>query len=69
MSGRVLLEVFCFDWPAGLGSEGGYGRLLKVELLHWLHAERHYASLDALREGIARDAADARAWLAAQPAS
>jgi riboflavin kinase / FMN adenylyltransferase len=68
-SGRVLLEVFCFDWPSALGSEGGYGRLLKVELLHWLHAERHYASLDALREGIARDEADARAWLAAQPAS
>lgn len=24
-AGRVLLEVHCFDWPAELGSEGGYG--------------------------------------------
>jgi hypothetical protein len=27
-----------------------------------------YHSLDALREGIARDASDARAWHAAHPA-
>jgi riboflavin kinase/FMN adenylyltransferase len=62
---RVLLEVYCFDWPSALGTDGGYGRLLEVELLHWLHAERRYESIDALREGIARDDADARAWLAA----
>jgi riboflavin kinase/FMN adenylyltransferase len=65
-SGRVLLEVHCFDWPQSLGPEGGYGRLVRVELLHWLHAERHYDGLDALRDGIARDSADARAWFAAQ---
>ena len=65
--GRVLLEVHCLQWPAGLGADGGYGRLLRVELLHWLHGERKYASLDALREGIARDVDDARAWLAANP--
>jgi riboflavin kinase/FMN adenylyltransferase len=62
-AGRVLLETYCFDWPAALGSEGGYGRLLRVELLHRLHAERHYASIDALRHGIADDVAHARAWL------
>ena len=65
--GRVLLEVHCLQWPASLGADGGYGRLLRVELLHWLHGERKYASLDALREGIARDVDDARAWLAANP--
>ncbi len=63
--GRVLLEVHCLDWPAALGPDGGYGKLLRVELLHWLHAERKYASLAALREGIARDVDDAHAWMSA----
>ncbi|MCU0968477.1 MAG: bifunctional riboflavin kinase/FAD synthetase [Rubrivivax sp.] len=62
-AGRVLLEVHCLDWPAALGREGGYGRLLRVELLHKLHDELRYESLEALREGIAQDVADARAWL------
>jgi riboflavin kinase / FMN adenylyltransferase len=62
---RVLLETHLFDWPAALGAEGGYGRLIRVELLHWLHAERRYPSLDALREGIAADTAEARGWWAA----
>jgi len=65
--GRVLLEVHCLDWPAALGADGGYGRIVRVELLHWLHAERKYDSMEALRAGIARDEADARAWFAAQP--
>lgn len=64
-SGRVLLEVHCLEWPAALGADGGYGKVVRVELLHWLHEERKYDSLDALRAGIARDEADARAWLAA----
>jgi riboflavin kinase/FMN adenylyltransferase len=65
-SGRVLLEAHVFDWPTALGADGGYGRLLRVELLHWLHSERRYASLDALRDGITADTAAARAWWAAQ---
>ncbi|MGZ8259358.1 MAG: bifunctional riboflavin kinase/FAD synthetase [Caldimonas sp.] len=64
-SGRVLLEVHCFDWPAELGSEGGYGRLVRVELLHKLRAEARYDSLAELAEAIGRDARDARAYLAA----
>ncbi len=60
-AGRVLLEVHCLAWPLPL--EGGYGRLLRVELLHKLHDELKYPSLDALREGIARDVAEAQAWL------
>jgi riboflavin kinase/FMN adenylyltransferase len=63
-AGRVLLEVHCLDWPAALGNDGGYGRCVRVELLHKLHDELRYASLDALREGIARDEAAARAWFA-----
>lgn len=61
-AGRVLLEVHCLHWPAGLGPDAGYGRVLRVELLHKLHDERRYESLDALREGITRDTDDARAW-------
>jgi riboflavin kinase/FMN adenylyltransferase len=64
--GRVLLETHCLDWPATLGSEGGYGKLIRVELLHKLHDELKYDSMDALNLGIQRDCDDARAWLAAR---
>jgi riboflavin kinase/FMN adenylyltransferase len=57
--------VHCLDWPASLGRDGAYGRLVRVELLARLHDERRYPSLDALRAGIAQDEADARAWFAA----
>ena len=62
--GRVLLETHCLDWPAQLGSEGGYGKIIRVELLHKLHDERKYDSLAALTAGIARDCDEARAWFA-----
>ncbi len=64
-AGRQLLEVHCLQWPAALGADGGYGRCIRVELLHKLHDERKYPSLEALREGIALDVAEARAWLPA----
>jgi riboflavin kinase/FMN adenylyltransferase len=64
-AGRVLLEVHCLEWPLPL--QAGYGRLVAVDLLHKLHDERHYGSLQALEAGIAQDVADARAWLAVQP--
>jgi riboflavin kinase/FMN adenylyltransferase len=63
-AGRVLLETHCLEWPAALGHEGAYGRLIEVELVKWLHPELKYASLAALQEGIARDVAAARAWFA-----
>jgi riboflavin kinase/FMN adenylyltransferase len=65
-AGRVLLEVHCLEWPATLGADGGYGRCVRVELLHKLHDELRYESMQALREGIARDEAAAREWFAAQ---
>ena len=64
--GRVLLETHCLDWPAHLGDEGGYGKIIRVELLHKLHYELKYDGLDALMQGIHRDCADARAWFASQ---
>ncbi len=63
-AGRVLLEVHCLDWPAGMDTEAAYGRCISVSLLHKLHDERKYPSLDALQAGIAQDTADARAWWA-----
>jgi len=66
-AGRQLLEVHCLRWPETLGRDGAYGHCIKVELLHKFHDERKYPSLDALRQGIDQDIADARAWFGAQP--
>lgn len=65
-AGRVLLEVHCLDWPAHIAIEGGYARILQIDLMHKLHDERRYPSLEALREGIAQDVIDAHAWWRAQ---
>jgi riboflavin kinase/FMN adenylyltransferase len=62
--GRVLLETHCLEWPAKLGLEGGYGKIIRVELLHKLHDELKYDGLDALKAGIARDCDEARAYFA-----
>jgi riboflavin kinase/FMN adenylyltransferase len=62
--GRVLLETHCLEWPSQLGVEGGYGKIIRVDLLHKLHDELKYDSLEALRAGIARDCDDARAFFA-----
>ena len=63
-AGRVLLEVHCLQWPAHIAIDGGYARILQVDLMHKLHDERRYESLDALRAGIAQDVVDAQAWWA-----
>ena len=60
--GRVLLETHCLDWPVELGLEGAYGKIARVELLHKLHDELKYDSLDALTAGIQKDCQDARAY-------
>ena len=64
-TGRLLMKVHAPHWSDALGSEGGYGRLLRVELLHKLHDERKYDSPAALRESITRDATEACQWLQA----
>ncbi|MBN8488168.1 MAG: bifunctional riboflavin kinase/FAD synthetase [Burkholderiales bacterium] len=63
-AGRVLLEVHCLEWPDSVAIDGGYARILQVDLLHKLHDELRYPSLEALQAGIAKDVADARAWFA-----
>jgi len=66
-AGRVLLEVYCLDWPAQLGNDAAYGRVVRVDLLAKLHDELRYPSMQALRDGIAADVALARQWFAAHP--
>ena len=62
--GRVLLETFCLDWPDSQGAEGGYGKIVRVELLHKLHDELKYDGLDDLKSGIAKDCENARSFFA-----
>ena len=66
--GRVLLETHCLEWPpelaASLSGGEAYGKIIRVELLHKLHDELRYPSLDALTQGIAKDCDDARAFFA-----
>ena len=61
-AGRVLLEVHCLQWPRALGSEGGYGKILRVELLHKLRDEARYDGLEPLTAAIRHDTENARAW-------
>jgi riboflavin kinase/FMN adenylyltransferase len=63
-AGRVLLETHVLDWPGPMPLEAGYGRCITVELLHKLHDERPYPSLETLRDGIAQDVVDAQRWFA-----
>ncbi len=62
--GRVLLETYCLEWPSALGTEGAYGKIIQVDLLHKLHDELKYDGLASLKAGIAKDCADARAFFA-----
>jgi len=69
--GRVLLETHCLEWPPAMAdalNDGeAYGKIIRVELLHKLHDELRYTSLEALTRGIAQDCDDARAFFATLP--
>ena len=56
---RPLLEVHLFDWDGEL-----YGRRVKVRFLEKLRDEQKYDGLEALKDAIARDARQARAYFA-----
>lgn len=66
--GRVLLETHCLDWPDAWGRDFGYGKIIRVELLHKLHDELKYNGLEELKHGIARDRDEARTYFAAMHA-
>jgi riboflavin kinase/FMN adenylyltransferase len=57
---RPSVEVHLFDTDRDL-----YGARLRVHLVARLRPEQRFSGLDALKAQIARDAADARALLAA----
>lgn len=59
---QPLLEVNLFDFNGDL-----YGRELAVEFCHKLRDEEKFASLEILREWIARDIEKAKAWFAQNP--
>ncbi len=58
---RQLLEVHVFDLSASI-----YGRHLEVVFEHRIRDERRFASLEALRAQIARDAEAARFWFSSR---
>ena len=60
--GQLMLETHCLQWPDTLPLDGGYGRCLQIELLHKLHEERHYKSIETLQQGIQADVDAAQAW-------
>ncbi|MEP6941822.1 MAG: bifunctional riboflavin kinase/FAD synthetase [Betaproteobacteria bacterium] len=59
---RPLLEVFLFDF-----NESIYGKRVEVEFLHKLRDEERYPGLDALKQQMRIDAAQARQYLATHP--
>lgn len=65
--GQILLETHCLDWPTGLSLDGGYGKIIKIELLHKLHDELKYDGLQALQKGIQDDCNQAREWFKSHP--
>lgn len=67
-AGKVLLEVHSLDWPAhwsqGAALDSGYGKIIRVELMHKLHDEVKYNGLKQLQQAIAQDCQDARQFFA-----
>ena len=57
---KELLETVLFDWDGDL-----YGRTIEVALHHFIRAEMKFDGLDALKQQMEQDAADARRLLAA----
>jgi len=59
--GEPIAEVYVFDFD-----QSTYGRRITVEFLHKLRDEARFPDLDALRQQIIRDVADARDHFAAK---
>jgi len=59
--GRVLLEPHLLDLPEPIDA---YGKLVQVQLLHFVRDEEKFPDLPSLTAAIARDAQQARAFFA-----
>jgi riboflavin kinase / FMN adenylyltransferase len=57
-NGAPLLETFLFDFSGNL-----YGKIIEVAFIDFIRNEEKFASIDALKEQIARDEEAARAIL------
>ena len=57
--GERLLEINIFSFDEDL-----YGREIGVTLLHYLRPEKHFATLEELREAIARDRRETEKYFA-----
>ncbi len=57
-SGRMMVEPWILDYSGDL-----YGRTLRLDFLRYLRPERKFASLEALRQEIFRNAGQARACI------
>jgi riboflavin kinase/FMN adenylyltransferase len=62
--GEAVLEVFLFDFNGEL-----YGRQIQVEFIDFIRADSRFASIDALKEQMAKDCARARKILESAPAN
>jgi len=60
-NGRVLLEPHLLDLPAPIDA---YGKLVRVQLLHYVRDEEKFPDLATLTAAIAHDAQQARAYFA-----
>ncbi|HWB44789.1 MAG TPA: bifunctional riboflavin kinase/FAD synthetase [Hyphomicrobiaceae bacterium] len=62
--GAPVLEVFLFDFDGDL-----YGRILEVEFIDFIRADRRFPDAEALKAQMDQDCAQARQILARAPAS
>ena len=62
--GAPMLEVFLLDFDGDL-----YGRQIAVEFIGFVREDAKFASIEALKEQIAKDCAKAQAMLDAAPAN
>ncbi len=60
----AMLQVHLLDWPVEQEHGASYRRDVQVQLLHKLHDGHCVGDAHLLRENVARDVREARAWLA-----
>jgi riboflavin kinase/FMN adenylyltransferase len=53
--GAPLLEVFLFDFDGDL-----YGRMIDVAFIGWIRHEQKFSTIEALKQHILADSAQAR---------
>ena len=57
LGGKLLLEVYCFDFDQNI-----YGQRIQVEFCRWIRNERKFNGPEALRSQIRKDVDQTRNW-------